>query len=52
MSIEVKHFDDKKAEAVLKTCPKIIRDYVKLLKEHNINWKRLCGKAINKLREK
>lgn len=32
MSVTVKAFDEYKAQAELKNCPKIVRDYVKLLK--------------------
>jgi len=52
MSIQVSCFDAKKAEAELKKCPKIVRDYVKLLKESNERWKELTNKAISKLRDK
>lgn len=31
----VKQFDVHKAKQELKSCPKIVRDYVKLLEEHN-----------------
>lgn len=46
----ITQFDVYKAEAELKKCPKIIRDYVKLLKEHNEHNKKLLNKAINKLK--
>ena len=52
MSIEVKCFDDRGAEAKLKECPKLMRDYVKKLKVSNENWRNLCGKAINNMRER
>lgn len=51
MSIQVNCFDDRKAEAELKKCPKIVRDYVKLLKESNERWKQLTYKAISKMRK-
>lgn len=51
MSIQVNCFDDRKAEVELKKCPKIVRDYVKLLKESNKRWEQLTNKAISKLRE-
>lgn len=50
MSIEVKPFDKKKAELELKKCPKIVRDYVKLLKKSNENWRRLTNEAIATIR--
>jgi len=50
MSIEVNCFDEKKAEQELKNCPKIVREYVKLLKENNERWKELAQKAISKLK--
>lgn len=51
MSIQVQHFDDSGAENALKECPKIVRDYVKKLKESNKHWQKLCGMAINKLKK-
>lgn len=51
MSVQVNCFDDRKAEAELKKCPKIVRDYVKLLKESNERWQQLTNKAISKMRE-
>lgn len=50
-SITVKQFDEEKANKELKTCPKIIRDYVKLLKEQVVNWKDIQHKTIQKLHE-
>ena len=50
MSIEVKCFDDRGAEDALKKCPKIVRDYVKLLKENKERWRKLTGEAISKLK--
>ncbi len=52
MSIQVSCFDAKKAEAELKNCPKIVRDYVKLLKESNERWKEITNSALFKLRDK
>lgn len=52
MSINGNAFDDRKAEEELKKCPKIVRDYVKLLKESNNRRMDLLKKAISKLREK
>lgn len=49
MSINVKVFDDRKAEEELKKCPKIVRDYVKLLKKSIEGWKDISQKAIHKL---
>lgn len=51
MSLQVDCFDDRKAEAELKKCPKIVRDYVKLLKESNDRWQKLTNKAIRKMRQ-
>lgn len=51
MSIQVKCFDDRKAEEELKKCPKIVRDYVKLLKEHMNLQSELTAKAIDKIRQ-
>ena len=50
MSIEVKCFDEKKAEEELKKCPEIVRDYVKLLKDSRDRWKDISDKAISKLK--
>jgi len=52
MSIQVKVFDEKTAKQELKNCPKIVRDYVKLLEECLKNQQDLTSKAISKLREK
>lgn len=49
---QVKQFDEQKAKDELKKCPKIVRDYVKLLVEHRDNWQKLCGQAIGKLKQK
>lgn len=49
--MQVKQFDVHKAKQELKECPKIVRDYVKLLEEHNQRWKELAQKAIAKIRE-
>lgn len=51
MSIQVNNFDVHKAEEELKNCPKIVRDYVKLLKESLDMKQQLVSKAIGKLRE-
>lgn len=51
MSVEVKCFDDKKAKEVLKTCPKVVRDYVRLLEEALKRQQELTAKAITKIRE-
>ena len=51
MSIQVKVFDERKAKDELKKCPKIVRDYVKLLEYHLDIQKQLTAKAIGKLRE-
>jgi hypothetical protein len=48
---QVNVFDDKKAKMELKSCPKIVRDYVRLLEEHNKRWKELTGEAIGKLKD-
>lgn len=50
MSIQVKQFDEQKAKEELKKCPKIVRDYVKLIEQSRDNWKDLTHKAISKLR--
>lgn len=51
MSIQVESFDDRKAEEVVKTCPKIVQDYIKLLKQSKDRWEDLTQKAIKKLKE-
>jgi hypothetical protein len=51
MSIQVKVFDEKKAKEILKTCPKIVRDYYKLLNDSLNRQKDLTEKAIQKLHE-
>jgi len=50
--MQVKVFDERAAEAELKKCPKIVQDYVKLLKESNKRNMQLVQDAIKKLREK
>ena len=50
MSLQVECFDEKKAEQELKKCPKIVRDYVKLLKSSRDRWKDISDKAISKLK--
>jgi hypothetical protein len=52
MSIEVNVFDERGAEAKLKECPKLVRDYVKKLKESSKNWQKLCANAVNNMRER
>ena len=47
----VVNFDEQKALEELKKCPKIVRDYVKLIKQHWDNQKDLTNKAISKLKE-
>lgn len=51
MNPQVKQFDEEKAKAALKECPKIVRDYVKLLQQHIDKWKGISYNAISKLRE-
>jgi hypothetical protein len=51
MSIQVKHFDDAGAEKALKNCPKLVRDYVKKLKESNKQWQKISGQAVKKMRD-
>lgn len=51
MNVNVNQFDDKKAKAVLKTCPKIVRDYVKLIEEQSVRWQELTKIAIKKIKE-
>lgn len=51
MSITVKVFDEAKAKAELKKCPKIVRDYVKLIEQSRDRWKDIGQKAINKLKK-
>ena len=46
----VKQFDETRAKQELKSCPKIVRDYVKLLNEHYDRQKDLTAKAIGKLK--
>jgi hypothetical protein len=50
MSIVVKCFNEDGAKEELKKCPKIVRDYVKLLNETLKNQQDLTQKAIGKLR--
>jgi intergrase/recombinase len=47
----VKPFDEEKAKQAVKECPKIVRDYVKLLTQHMNNWKDISQKAISKLKK-
>lgn len=51
MSIQVNSFDVYKAEEILKTCPQIIKTYVKLLKEQTEKWKDLHYISMKKLKE-
>lgn len=51
MSIRVENFDDRKAKEELKKCPKIVRDYVKLLEKSIESWKDITNKCIKKLRD-
>jgi len=51
MSIQVKALNEYKAKEVLKTCPKIIRDYVKALKSSIESNQQTTSKAITKIRE-
>lgn len=50
--MQVKVFNEELAISELKKCPKIVQEYVKLLKQHNENWKDIANKAITKLKEK
>ena len=52
MSLEVKVFDEKRAEQELKECPQIVQDYVKLLKNSSDRWKDIAQTAIKKLKQK
>ena len=51
MNPQANNFDVYKAEEELKKCPKIVRDYVKLIKKHWENQKQLTALAIKKLRD-
>jgi intergrase/recombinase len=51
MSIQVRALNEYKAKEVLKTCPKIIRDYVKALKSSIESSQQTTSKAITKIRE-
>lgn len=51
MSIRVELFDEHKAKEELKKCPKIVRDYFKLLNKSLERQKDLTKLAINKLKE-
>jgi len=48
--ITVKAFDEKKAKQEIKNCPKIVRDYFKLITESRDRWEELTKKAIAKLK--
>ncbi len=52
MSLQVKIFDLEKAKKELKNCPKIVKDYVRLLEENSKRWQELVNHSIQKLREK
>lgn len=49
---QVKQFNQYAAKEALKGCPKIVRDYVKLLEEHLKMRQELINKCISKLRVK
>lgn len=49
MSILVECFNEKKAKEEIKKCPKIVRDYVKLLQYSLSSQQLLTAKAIGKL---
>jgi len=51
MSITVKALDAYKAKKVLKTCPKIVRDYVKALQSAVEGSQRTTQIAIAKIKE-
>ena len=51
MSVQVKSLDEHKAKEVLKTCPKIIKDYVKALKSAIEGSQNTTNKAISKIKE-
>lgn len=51
MSPQVIQFDEEKAKAELKQCPKIVRDYFKLLQGHLERNKEITAKAVGKLVE-
>lgn len=48
---QVKQFDTTEAKKVLKTCPQIVQDYVKLLEKVYEKQKELTALAISKLRQ-
>lgn len=52
MSINVNTFNKKKARLEVRSCPEIVRDYVKLLEESNKRWEDLTKTALKKLKEK
>ena len=49
--VTVKPFSDEEVREELKKCPKLIRDYVQKLRESNSDWQRICGEAIQKLKD-
>ena len=51
MSITVQTFNEEKAKEVLKTCPKIVQEYVKLLKKAIEGQERVTSIAIARIRE-
>ena len=51
MSIVVKSFNEQKAKDELKKCPKIVRDYFKLINEAYERQIQLTNHAISKIRE-
>lgn len=48
--VHVKCFDEAKAKSELKKCPKIVRDYVKLLLQSNKRWEQIVNIQIAKLK--
>lgn len=51
MGILVKSFDEHKAKEVIKTCPKIVKDYVKLLNGANTRRRQMLSKALLKIKD-
>jgi len=51
MSIVVQEFDIRQAEEELKKCPKIVREYVRILKDCYEREKQLTHDAIKKIKE-
>lgn len=50
MSVLVECFDEKKAKDELKKCPKIVRDYFRLIQDSSDRWQDISQKAIKKLK--